>query len=53
MQPMAGQFLVTTKDYPLRRTPGSFNLEKIPEQIEGATGGEWRSDRLGRASLCR
>ena len=39
MQQMAGQFLSTMKDYPPSQTPGSFNLEKIQKQIEGATGG--------------
>jgi arylsulfatase len=39
MQQMAGQFLMTMKDYPPSQTPGSFNLEKIQKQIEGATGG--------------
>lgn len=34
MQQMAGQFLMTMKDYPPSQTPGSFNLEKIQKQIE-------------------
>jgi arylsulfatase len=40
MQQMAGQFLMSMKDYPPSQTPGSFNLEKIQKQIEGATGGK-------------
>jgi len=40
MQQIAGQFLMTMKDYPPSQTPGSFNLEKIQKQIEGATGGK-------------
>jgi arylsulfatase len=40
MQQMAGQFLMTMRDYPPSQTPGSFNLEKIQKQIEGATGGK-------------
>jgi arylsulfatase len=31
---------MTMKDYPPSQTPGSFNLEKIQKQIEGATGGK-------------
>jgi arylsulfatase len=34
MQQMAGEFLMTMKDYPPSQTPGSFNLEKIQKQIE-------------------
>lgn len=34
MQQMAGQFLMTMKDYPPSQTPGSFNLEKVQKQIE-------------------
>jgi arylsulfatase len=37
IQQMAGQFLMTFKDYPPSQTPGSFNLEKIQKQIEGMT----------------
>jgi arylsulfatase len=40
MQQMAGQFLMTMKDYPPSQTPGSFNLEKVQKTIEGATGGK-------------
>jgi len=40
MQQMAGQFLMSMKDYPPSQTPGSFNLEKIQKQIEAATGGK-------------
>lgn len=34
MQQMAGEFLMTMKDYPPSQTPGSFNLEKIQKQLE-------------------
>lgn len=34
MQQMAGEFLMTMKDYPPSQSPGSFNLEKIQKQIE-------------------
>jgi arylsulfatase len=37
LQQMAGQFLMTFKDYPPSQTPGSFNLEKIQKQIENMT----------------
>ena len=37
MQQLAGQFLMTMKEYPPSQTPGSFNLEKIQKQIEAAT----------------
>ncbi|WP_202615326.1 arylsulfatase [Algoriphagus kandeliae] len=33
MQQFAGRFLMTFKDYPPSQTPGSFNLEKIQEQV--------------------
>lgn len=33
MQQFAGKFLMTFKDYPPSQTPGSFNLEKIQEQV--------------------
>jgi arylsulfatase len=39
MQQLAGQFLMSMKEYPPSQTPGSFNLEKIQKQIESATGG--------------
>jgi arylsulfatase len=39
LQAMAGAFLQTMKDYPPSQTPGSFNLEKIQKQIEGAAKG--------------
>ncbi|HET7291053.1 MAG TPA: arylsulfatase [Vicinamibacteria bacterium] len=39
LQQMAGQWLMTFKDYPPSQTPGSFNLEKIQKQIEGMTAG--------------
>ena len=31
---LAGQFLMTMKDYPPSQTPGSFNLSKIEEQLK-------------------
>jgi arylsulfatase len=37
IQSMAAKFLQTMKDYPPSQTPGSFNLEKIQKQIEGAS----------------
>jgi arylsulfatase len=37
LQGMAAEFLKTMKEYPPSQTPGSFNLEKIQKQIEGAT----------------
>lgn len=39
MQQMAGQFLLSMKDYPPSQTPGSFNLEKIQKQIESSAAG--------------
>jgi arylsulfatase len=41
LQQLAGQFLQTLADYPPSQSPGSFNLEKIKEQIEAgvAAGG--------------
>ena len=38
LQTMAGKFLTTMKDYPPSQTPGSFNLSKIEEQRNKATG---------------
>jgi arylsulfatase len=39
LQKMAGDFLMTMKDYPPSQTAGSFNLEKIQKMIQaGATG---------------
>ena len=39
MQQFAGQFFKTLKEFPPSQTPGSFNLEKIQQQIEdGARG---------------
>ncbi len=37
---MAGNFLLSMKDYPPSATPGSFNLEKIQKQIEASMGGK-------------
>jgi arylsulfatase A-like enzyme len=39
MQQLAAKFLMTMKEYPPSQTPGSFNLEKVQKQIEGAMGG--------------
>ncbi|MCA9073260.1 MAG: arylsulfatase, partial [Planctomycetaceae bacterium] len=39
MQQLAGQFLMTMKEYPPSQTPGSFNLEKIQKTIENAARG--------------
>jgi arylsulfatase len=36
MQTLAAKFLTTMKEYPPSQTPGSFNLEKLQKQIEGA-----------------
>ncbi len=40
MQQLAGQFLQSLAEYPPSQTPGSFNLEKIQEQIENAASGK-------------
>jgi arylsulfatase len=40
MQQLAGQFLMTMKDYPPSQTPGSFNLEKVQKMIENAASGK-------------
>jgi arylsulfatase len=39
MQRVAGQFLMTMKDYPPSQTPGSFNLEGIQKKIQATMGG--------------
>jgi len=39
MQQLAGQFFQTLAEYPPSQTPGSFNLEKVQEQIEDAARG--------------
>jgi arylsulfatase len=39
MQQLAAKFLMTMKDYPPSQTPGSFNLDKVEEQIKNALGG--------------
>jgi arylsulfatase len=39
MQQVAGKFLMTMKEYPPSQTPGSFNLQKVQEQIESGTRG--------------
>jgi arylsulfatase len=40
MQQLAGQFLATLVEYPPSQTPGSFNLEKVQEQVENAATGK-------------
>lgn len=40
LQQLAGQFLMSMKDYPPSQSPGSFNLEKIQKTIEAAAGGQ-------------
>jgi arylsulfatase len=39
MQRVAGQFLITMKDYPPSQTPGSFNLDGIQKKIQATMGG--------------
>jgi arylsulfatase len=39
LQKMAGEFLLSMRDYPPSQTAGSFNLEKIQKMIEAGTGG--------------
>ena len=39
MQQLAGQFFQTLAEYPPSQTPGSFNLEKVQEQINDAARG--------------
>jgi arylsulfatase len=39
LQKLAGDFLMTMKEYPPSQTPGSFNLEKIKKMIESSAGG--------------
>jgi arylsulfatase len=40
MQQLAGKFFETLKEYPPSQTPGSFNLDKVQEQIEAAASGK-------------
>ena len=40
MQQIAGKFFATLQEYPPSQTPGSFNLEKVQEQIENAATGK-------------
>ena len=40
IQGLAAKFLQSMKEYPPSQSPGSFNLEKIQKQIEGAAGGK-------------
>jgi arylsulfatase len=40
MQQMAGKFFKTLAEYPPSQTPGSFNLDKVQEQIESAATGK-------------
>jgi arylsulfatase len=37
---IAGNFLLSMKDYPPSATPGSFNLAKIQQQIEASMAGK-------------
>ncbi len=39
MQQVVGKFLQTLKEYPPSQTPGSFNLEKVQQQIEAGASG--------------
>jgi arylsulfatase len=39
LQGFAARFLQTMKDYPPSQTPGSFNLQKIEEQLRSSAGG--------------
>jgi len=39
MQTVAAKFLTTMQEFPPSQTPGSFNLEKVKQQIESAMGG--------------
>ncbi|WP_217362794.1 arylsulfatase [Roseicella sp. DB1501] len=38
-QAMAGQFLQTFRDFPLRQKPDSFNLDRVIQQMESAASG--------------
>jgi arylsulfatase len=38
IQQLAGQFLMSMKEYPPSQSPGSFNLTKIEETLKSATG---------------
>lgn len=40
MQQLAGQFFQTLGEYPPSQTPGSFNLDKVQQQIENAATGK-------------
>lgn len=40
MQQLAGMFYETLAEYPPSQRPGSFNLEKVQEQIENAASGK-------------
>ena len=40
MQQLAGKFFQTLAEYPPSQTPGSFNLEKVQEQIRNAASGK-------------
>lgn len=40
MQQLAGNFLMTMKEFPPSQTPGSFNLEKVQKQIEAGMSGK-------------
>ena len=40
LKAIAGNFLLSMKDYPPSATPGSFNLEKIQKTIEAGLAGK-------------
>ncbi|QBG46008.1 hypothetical protein EGM51_00740 [Verrucomicrobia bacterium S94] len=40
MQQIAGRFFETLAEYPPSQSPGSFNLDKIQQQIENAASGK-------------
>ncbi|MFN0129327.1 MAG: arylsulfatase [Verrucomicrobiales bacterium] len=40
MQRVAGEFLMTMKEYPPSQKPGSFNLEGIQKKLEATLGGK-------------
>ena len=39
LQQLAAEFLKSMAEYPPSQTPGSFNLQRVQEQIEAAVGG--------------
>ncbi len=40
LQGLAAKFLMSMKDYPPSQSPGSFNLQKIEQQLKNAVGGQ-------------